>query len=145
MMKLPQPVEPLLKAVWNECAPLAMTPGGFAIPGIGEPPGELRIYQAAGADWERAMIRPPYIHAWRYKGGPEVDPIAPDEIQDHQTRPTGMYWPVGEIAFCIDLPNKRAVFTYALGPRYARGYRTTFENLETSAFVPDRGTMVWMA
>jgi hypothetical protein len=56
-----------------------------------------------------------------------------------------MYWPVGQIAFCIDADHKRAVFLYVLGPRYGRGYKTTFEDLETLVFLPDRSRMVWMS
>jgi len=91
------------------------------------------------------MIRQPYVSAWRCVNGVNVEPIAPDDLPDYSVFPTGMYWPVGQIAFCIDSEYKRAVFTFVLGPRYARGYKTTFEDLESSAFSPDRSKMVWMS
>jgi hypothetical protein len=144
-MTLPRPVEPLLKSVWDECDPKRATSGRYYRPEFGLPPTELRIYEAAQADWERAMIRPPYVSAWRYVGADDVEPIRPDDLPDYSVLPTGMYWPVGQIDFCIDTQNKMAVFTYVLGPRYARGYKITFEDPGTLAFVPDRSRMVWLS
>lgn len=144
-MTLPRPVEPLLKAVREECDPKRVTSGRYYRPEFGSPPAELRIYQAAKADWERAMIRPPYLSAWRCLSGVDVEPIAPDDLPDYSVVPTGMYWPIGQIAFCIDSEHKRAVFTYVLGPRYARGYKTAFEDLESLAFAPDKSRMVWVS
>jgi hypothetical protein len=144
-MTLPPPVEPLLKAVWEECDPKRVAAGRYHRPEFGVPPPELRIYQAAQADWERAMVRPPYVSAWRFVGGADVEIISPDDLPDYSVMPTGMYWPVGQIAFSIDFQHKRAIFTYVLGPRYGRGYKVTFEDLETLAFAPDRSRMVWMS
>jgi hypothetical protein len=56
-----------------------------------------------------------------------------------------MYWPIGQISFCIDSERMTAVFTYVLGPRYARGYKITFEDLESLALVPDSSRMVWVS
>jgi hypothetical protein len=144
-MTLPRPAEPLLKAVWEECDPQRATSGHYYRPEFGLPPTELRIYQAAQADWERAMIRPPYVSAWRYLGGVDVEPIAPYNLPDYSVLPTGMYWPVGQIDFWVDYEHKRAVFTFVLGPRYGRGYQTVFEDVETLAFVPDRSRIVWVS
>lgn len=91
------------------------------------------------------MIRAPYVSAWRCVSGVDVELIAPDDLPDYSVFPTGMYWPIGQIAFCIDSERKTAVFTYVLGPRYARGYKITFEDLESLAFVPDSSRMVWVS
>lgn len=144
-MTLPRPVEPLLKAVREECDTARATACRYYRPEFGLPPTELRVYQAAQADWEHAMIRPPYISAWRSFSGVDVESIASDDLPDYSVFPTGMYWPVGQISFSIDAEHKRAVFTYVLGPRYGRGYKTTFEDLATLAFEPDRSRMVWMS
>jgi len=91
------------------------------------------------------MIRPPYVSAWRCVCGVDVESIAPDDLPDYSVFPSGMYWPVGQIDFCIDEQHKRAVFAYVLGPRYGRGYKITFSDLATLAFEPDRSRMVWMS
>jgi hypothetical protein len=144
-MTLPRPVEPLLKAVREECDPERVTSGRYYRPEFGLPPTELRIYQAAQADWERAIIRPPYVFGWRCVSGVNTESIAPDDLPDYSVLPSGMYWPVGQIAFCIDSEHKRAVFTYVLGPRYGRGYKATFEDSATLAFVPERSKTVWVS
>jgi hypothetical protein len=142
-MNLPRPVDPLLKAVWEECDPKQATAGPYYKREFGLPPRELRIYQATQADWERAMIKPPYVCAWRFVGGPDVEIIEPDDLPDYSVVPTGMYWPVGTIDFCIDSEHKRAVFTYVLGPRYGRGYKVTFKDLETLELVPGMSGLRW--
>jgi hypothetical protein len=142
-MTLPRPVEPLLKAVWEECDPQLVTSGRYYQPSFGLPPKELRIYQAPDADWDNALIRPPYTSGWQYVGGADVEAIAPDDLPDFSVETKGMYWPVGVIDFCLDLEHKRAVFGYQLGPRYGRGFRIMFEDPETLEFVPEKSRLVW--
>jgi hypothetical protein len=142
-MSLPRPVEPLLKAVWEACDPKRAAAGRYYRPEFGVPPRELRIYQASHADWERGHCVRPFVAGWRFTGGPDIEDIASDDFPDYSVKPPGMYWPVGQIDFIIDVAEKRALFTYVLGPRYGRGYKVTFEDLETLVFLPEMSKIVW--
>src|SRR5205807_3180451 len=106
---------------WEECDPKQATAGPHYRPEFGMPPRELRIYQAKEADWEHGFCKPPFVAAWRYVGGPGVESIAPDDQPDYSAKPSGMYWPIGQIDFIIDTQHTRALYTYCLGPRYSRG------------------------
>lgn len=142
-MSLPRPAEPLVKAVWELCDPERVAMGRYYRPEFGVPPRELRIYQASHADWERGHCKPPFVAAWRFTGGPNVEDIESDDLPDFSVIPSGMYWRVGQIVFLIDMEHKRAVFTFVLGPRYGRGYKITFENPETLALLPEASKIVW--
>ena len=121
------------------------TSGRYYRPEFGVPPRELRIYQAAEADWQHGFCKQPFIAGWRFAGGPDVEPIAPDDLPDYSIKPSGMYWPIGQIDFIIDTQQKRALYTYVLGPRYGRGFKVTFEDVSTLAFVSEKGRLIWMS
>jgi hypothetical protein len=144
-MSLPRPVEPLLKAVWDLCDPKQATAGRHYRPEFGVPPRELRIYQASHADWERGFCKRPFVAGWRFTGGLDVENIASDDLPNYSVKPSGMYWPVGEIDFIIDMAQKKALFTFVLGPRYGRGYMVTFESSETLALLPENGRILWVS
>ena len=141
-MNVPEYAMPLVTEVWRACDPVAVTSGRYYKPEFGLPPKTLCIYEAADADWERALCKRQALRGWLFDGSTftELSPVA---YPDYSQTPKGMYWHTGMIEFCFDVERRRAVYDYVLGPRYARGYRRTFASAEAIHLDPDRKYLLW--
>ena len=86
----------------------------------GKPPQILVLREACGANWERHYALAPYSKCWSFDGI-SFEIISPPEINWSEEEPNGMYWRLGLIDFHIDEVEKRSIYMFTLGPRYARG------------------------
>ena len=142
-MNPPLQILDLAKEVWIECDPVKAAQSRYHKPERGLPPQILYIHEASFVDWDKAICLPPYSRTWKYIAG-EVTEL-PQSVDSSVRERNGMYWTIGHIEYCIDPRNGRAVYGYWLGPRYGRGYKTTFTTNDTLRFTTDRSRLVWIS
>ncbi len=143
-MNPPDSVIPLIDAVWKECRDAEAHYAASSQTKFGNPPKELRVFQAEDAHWDRGWVKEPYSRIWRYDG--EVI----EEIGEHampwlDEERDGMYWRIGMIQFAIDETNHRCIYTYTLGPRYGRGYKASSIDFDQFEMAPDEDRMLWIS
>lgn len=143
-MSVPKYAMPLITEVWRECDPVAATSGRYYKPEFGVPPKTLCIYETADADWKQPRCKREALRGWSYDGSTFAG-LSPVVYPDYSELPKEMYWHTGIIEFCVDTEHRRAVYSYVLGPRYARGYKRTFATGEPILLEPDRKFGLWVS
>lgn len=142
---IPNPAKKLLEEVIGLCNEEKVKGSPYyKVETHGIPPKELRVFECPSADWERGQCDLPATKAWKWKEG-RIEDITPSEWPDWKDRPNGMYWDIGAIQFWIDEEERRAVYTFTLGPRYGRGFRTEFSDSNAIEFKTSRDQLVWMS
>ena len=135
-MDIPEFAISLVTEVWRECNPRVSI--------MGPPPKTLQIYETADADWKNAHCGRTPIRGWVFDGAIYSE-LKPPKYPDFSMPPKGMYWTVGLVNFCIDLEHRRAVYSYVLGPRYARGYLRIFTEEEPLILQADSRFLKWLS
>jgi hypothetical protein len=143
-MSIPEYAVPFINEVWRFCDPVTATSQRYYRPEFGLPPKTLHIYETADADWERARCKRQALRSWLFDGSifSELSPVA---YPDYSQVPKGMYWHTGLVEWCVDEEQRRAVYAYVLGPRYARGYKKTFAPGEAIRLEKDGRLTVWVS
>lgn len=142
-MSVPEYAIPLITAVWRQCELETEKSSPSDEARFGTPPKTLHIYETADADWAHGFCKKP-LRGWVYEGG-SFSPMSPFVAPGHSEIRNGMYWQVGTVDFCVDLKGRRAIYGYALGPRYARGFRRTFAVGEEICLELDRRFLKWLS
>jgi len=144
-MDVPKHVASLVAIVWDICDPEKAVQSKYYNPSMGLPPKELRIYQASSADWDKAQCSRTYIDSWKFDGAiiTKTDEVIGSLAND--LKQNGMYWNIGTIMFWIDIQSKRAVYSYTLGPRYGRGFKCIFEDVDTLRLNCENKCAVWIS
>ena len=113
----------------------------------GNPPTELKVVEATSADLDRGFPRESHNRVWlRDKNGiVECKPADLSRLKKKGRKTSGMYWQVGTINFHVNFKKKIAVYSYVLGPRYGRGYKQPYEELDDLILTIDGKHMVWLS
>jgi hypothetical protein len=143
-MNPPSCVVPLIEAVWKECRDAETRYAERGETQFGNPPKELQILQASDANWDRGWCMESYVQAWSYNGH-EIHETVSDATSLRDQKPDGMYWRIGMIQFVIDEIHGRSLYSYTLGPRYARGYKADFEHIDQFSMIPDPDRILWIS
>lgn len=143
-MSVPEFAMPLVTEVWRVCDPVTAVSGRYYKPEFGLPPKTLQIYESTDADWERAHCKRQALRGWLFDGTifSELSPVA---YPDYSHFPKGMYWHTGLVEFCVDEKQRRAVYAFVLGPKYARGYKRTFAPGEAICLETDGRFTAWVS
>jgi hypothetical protein len=142
-MNPPTGVEELVRIVWDECDPVKVTAAPRYNTDLGLPPKKLHVCESRDVNWDRGYCLTPYTRAWSFDGNSLIE-ISVDGLPD-VTKKNGMYWEIGRIEFAIDTEKKRAVYGYWLGPRYGRGFKKSFDSLDTLSLSVGRESLVWIS
>jgi len=140
---LPHYAQSLLEAVLDECDITKKAESRY-VDVTSKPPKEFRIFQSENPDWAHGYCREPYIRAWHYRQS-QLSEVDPGTLSLSNGQAQGMYYQIAQIFFSVDENAKRALYTYTLGPKYARGFRVSFDNIDSFQMMPKNDRLLWLS
>jgi hypothetical protein len=114
----PDSIVPLIFAEVNRLWTLVQQQGSTEL--FGPAPGYFLLQAKDEADWTQVLCRGPILRQWRYSGA-AFEECAPTEAELDTSQAQEAFYPYGVIQFHIRSDRQKVVFTYIVGPRYARG------------------------
>jgi hypothetical protein len=118
MSAQPDSLVPLIFAEVNRLWILVQQQGSTEL--FGPPPGYFLLQEKAEADWTEVLCRGRILRQWRYSGA-AFEEGSPTEVELDTSQAQKAFYPYGVIQFHILGDRRKVVFTYLMGPLYARG------------------------
>ena len=87
---------------------------------FGPAPDYFLLQEKAQADWTEVLCGGSILRQWRY-GGAAFEECSPTAAEFDISQAQKAFYPYGVIQFHIRSDRQKVVFTYIMGPRYARG------------------------
>ena len=141
-MSLPRYASEFVQKVWEECRANEASYSKEDLARYGRPPKELRIFEATSA--ESDFPREPHSRAWRLDES-GIEECKPTDLAQKNGQSNGMYWQIATATFHVNLKKMVAIYSYVLGPRYARGFEKPFDDLDSLVLTTDGEHMVWLS